>query len=171
MQNQPRISNGEWMVVAGLVILMGVITYTSHSHWLTSQPVKYDTPHYLDSTEISVRIEGAVKSPGIYKVHKGATVGDIVQLAGAADNADLKRMVVERKVREGQTIKVLAKEYITIYLKGAVKLPGATIVPKGTTMQELIERFEWPNEADLEALKQGKRRKDGQIVKVGYKKT
>lgn len=170
MQQRPRISNGEWMVVLGLVILMGTITFVSHAHWLTDQPVKYDTPHYLDDGKISVRVEGAVKSPGIYIVRKGSTVKDLIDIAKTADNADLNRMVLEKKVREGQTIKVLPKEYITIYLKGAVKLPGATIVPKGTTVEELIERLEWPVEADLGRIKKKKRLKEGETVNIPAKK-
>lgn len=158
------------MVVLSLILLMAAITCITHKHWFSLAPQQYSAPHYVHEQKINVRIEGAVEAPGIYNVERGANIQEVLAQAKPASNADTKKMALTKKVRDGQTINVPAKEYITIYLEGAVEHPGAIVVPKGMLMEELIGFAPFTEGADLGKIKQKKRLKEGQIIKIQTEK-
>lgn len=164
------LNKHEWIVVFSLVLLMAAITFVTHRHWFAIQPKHYSEPHYVYDQKIQVRIEGAVELPGTYELGKGAKVEDLLFLAKPAVNADLKKIVLTRKVRDGQTIHVPILEYITIYLEGAVERSGAFIVPKGTFLEDLLGLVRFSEGADLGKMRGKKRLKEGEIVKVAFQK-
>lgn len=170
MKEKEQLNTYEWIVVLSLILLMCTITVITHKHWFLSPSRQYSEPHYVYDQKIQVRIEGAVESPGIYSVEKGAKIEDVLVKAKPAVNADLKKLIPTKKVRDGQTIKVPTLELITIYLEGAVKQPGAKLVPKGTEMEDLLSLVEFKKDADLAKLKRKKRLKEGEIVKVQHEK-
>jgi competence protein ComEA len=58
--------------------------------------------------ELVVHASGAVRSPGLYRVPKGARVADVVQAAGGpVDGADLDRINLAAPVADGAQIRIL----------------------------------------------------------------
>lgn len=166
MQNDENLNRYEWIVVLSLIVLLGMITFITHKHWFSGQSRQFADPHHAYDLKIQIQIQGAVEFPGTYSLEKGATMEDALSLAKPAANADLKKLLLSKKIRDGQMIKVPAKEYITVYLKGAVEHPGALIVPKGTLMEELIGLTQFPPGADLSKLMRKRKLKEGETIKV-----
>lgn len=171
MRESEKLNNYEWIVVFSLILLMATITFVTHKHWFSLAPEKHFEPHYVLDQKIYVRVEGAVESPGNYILERGNTIENALALAKPAANADLKKIHVSRKVKDGQIIKVPAIEYITIYLEGAVEHPGALVLPKGTLMEDIISIAHFKERADLSKLQTKRRLKEGEKVKVLLQKS
>lgn len=169
MKNQERLNSQEWIVVLSLILLMSVITYITHRPRIIS-PQYHSKPHDLISNKICVHIKGAVENPSVYIVEKGSTIGEVLSEARLLPNADLSHMLLEKKLKDGQLIKVPKKETISIYLEGAVKYPGEMIIPKGTVLEELLTLVELAEDADTSKLRRKKKLKNGEIIKVFRKK-
>ncbi len=166
MNENENLDNHEWIVVFSLIILLGMITFITHKHWFSSYPRPYSDPLYVYSQQIQVHIEGAVQSPGLYLIEKNSTLKDLLIRAQPTAEADLKKLSMSKKIKDGQMIKVPSKEYITVYLEGAVKFPGAKIIPKGSVMEELLASIELIENADLSKIKLKKRLKEGDVLKI-----
>lgn len=166
MKASEKLSSHEWIVVFSLIALMSTMTYATHKHWFKSSPTQNLQRYDVYDLKINVKVEGAVDYPGVYCIDKGSCVEDVLLQAKPSTNADVNKISKTKKVRDGQIIKIPAKEYITIYLEGAVEHPGALILPKGATMAELISLVEVKKNADLSQLKRDKRLKEGDIIKI-----
>jgi hypothetical protein len=174
MREDEALNKSEWMVVLTLILLMGMLTFVSHRHWLSANPISYSNSVSitdLEDSQVHVWVEGAVERPGGYHVAKGSKIQDVLLLAKPAQNADLKKISPAKKIKEGQVIKIPRLEYLTIYLEGAVDESGPLIVPKGTTRSDLLSLVHFKKEADLEQLKSKKRLKEGERVVVLFQKT
>lgn len=169
MDENERLDNHEWIVVISLITLIGIVTFITHKHWFSTYSRQYSNPHYVYDEKIHVRIEGAVESPGIYSIKRNTPLKDVLVQAQPTSQADLKK-VSTKKLKDGQTIIIPQKEFITIYLEGAVKKQGALVVPKGTKVEELLILIEMDDQADLSKLNFRRRLKEGDIIKIPYVK-
>lgn len=170
MTDEETLNREEWIVTLSLIILITLVTLITHKHWFTCSSERYSSPHYAYEQKIKVQVTGAVDCPGFYTVDKGANMEAVLALAKPSLNADLKKITLAKKVREGQLIHIPTMEYINIQLEGAVECPGVVQVPKGTLMEELIGLIQFKEQADLSKLKKRKKLKDGEYVKVSYTK-
>lgn len=60
---------------------------------------------------ISVQVSGAVAAPGVYRLDPDARAGDAIAAAGgAADDADLARLNLARRLQDGEELRVPALE-------------------------------------------------------------
>lgn len=99
----------EWLAVS--VLILGItsfafLAYHSHSSDLSDM---FQAPQHLVPQEIIVSIQGAVVTSGLYTVQKGATVEEALALAQPTSEANLSKLKLNKKVRNGQKIKVPAK--------------------------------------------------------------
>lgn len=170
MQNQEHLNRYEWIVVLSLILLMAVLTWITHQQWFLDTPEALSQPLYTHEGKIYVFIEGAVEFPGSYQLDKGSTIENALALAKPTENADLKEMLLSKKMRDGQRIIVPKKEYIRIYLKEAVEHSGELIVPKGTMLEELPDLVHLKKGADIKKLQRKRKLKDGDVVKVLFEK-
>ncbi len=170
MAEEKKLNNSEWMVVLSLILLLFTLTWVTHRNNLSLLSRDYSEPQFILDPQIQVRVEGAVEYPGVYIVERGALVQDVLIKAQPTNQADLKRLSQNKKVRDGQTLKIPSKEYISIQLKGAVEKPGVIVVAKGTLMHELPTLVKFSPGANLNKLQQKRKLKEGEVIQVDFVK-
>lgn len=162
-----RLPVHEWLAVVSILILLFGITFIVWWSGDTGISMQRGTPYYIVDQDIEVVVDGAVEKPGSYIVKRGARISDVLALAGELPDSDLRRLRVERKVRNGQIIKVPHRPMITVYLEGAVKAPHSITIPKGSSLSDIIPLIEFEEGAHVDKLRRKRRLKDGEIIKVG----
>ncbi|MCE2983634.1 MAG: SLBB domain-containing protein [Parachlamydia sp.] len=159
----------EWLIVALLILAFGLLTITTliQNHRIPSTTQMIDISFDL----VEVTVQGAVEKPGVYELNKGRKIKDLWLLCGPLPEADLKGFKPNSYLRDGQTLKVPAKEMITIYLKGAVSKETSLQVEKGTRLYELKDKIEFLPQADFEKMKNSRRLlKDQELIFVIFQK-
>jgi hypothetical protein len=122
-------------------------------------------------TVLQVKIDGCVEKPGLYRLPLHATLGDLLEQAHPLPNADLSHLKEWRKLREGQTIQIPERHWITIQILGAVQQPGSLKILSGTRCCELADQLQISQEGDLKALRKKRRfLKEGDIIEIPFKK-
>lgn len=157
----------EWLAVVILISLVGGLALIT-SFPNTDSHKKNKTPSFIKKEHDGVRvlIKGAVTYPGIYQLPSEMLLGDVLDIAQVNSNADLRRYKLDRKLSKGRVINIPIRKMITIHLKGAVKLPGAMRVPKGTALADLESMVEFSDNADRNALRKQRKLKDNEVVVI-----
>ncbi|EKO15743.1 MULTISPECIES: SLBB domain-containing protein [Leptospira] len=60
----------------------------------------------FQSESISASIRGNVVHPGVYRLHKGDTLDDLVRLAGGLKKPSVLELNLDREILDGQTIEL-----------------------------------------------------------------
>jgi hypothetical protein len=102
--NQPSLPPHEWLAVVTIVFVMALLVMMTHcqSPLLPST----STSHYIASQHVEITILGEVESPGTYVLPVGSTLDMALKMAKPLESADLKRLKMEAKVRDGQTLTI-----------------------------------------------------------------
>lgn len=132
----------------------------------STQSVSSEKGHYITPITIEVTVEGAVEHPGPYSLQKNAPLRELLDQAKPLPLADLKRMNLDSKLRQGQVVHVKSKEMITIYLEGAVLVPGAHQFPKGTKLSDLKDQALFLPQADLHVLNKKRKLKPNEVLTI-----
>ncbi len=167
---EQKLPPGEWLVIVAVVAVMALLTVVAFVSDRHMTDHNLDSPHHLISQEIDVFVEGAVEHPGAFTVKRGAVVQDVLDRAKLRPEANLSKLKMTAKLRNGQRVRVPAKEMITIILEGAVVHPGPHRVFKGMRWDQLSEVVELAADADVKFLKKKKRLKDQDVVHVKSRK-
>lgn len=103
---QEKLPPGEWLVIIAVSLVMVLLTGVSilSDRHMTSPAT--DFPHHLISQEIEVFVEGAVEHPGAFKLKRGALVEDVIALANPHPQANLHKVKMKSKLRNGQRVRV-----------------------------------------------------------------
>jgi hypothetical protein len=99
-----RLPVREWMAV--IAILLFICTITLSILFARDREPLLEKPQYLSEQEIEIIVEGSVEKPGIYRMHKGDTVKELLEQIQLAPDADLKRIKMGRKLHQGQLIRI-----------------------------------------------------------------
>lgn len=160
----------EWLIV---VLLLGILTLLIIITWTHREPSfpQTTTPHFMTPQEIEVIVEGKVEKPGTYRLKKGTKLEELLTLCGPLPEADLDRLKLTKILKDGQKVKIVPKEEITVFIKGAVKQEISVTVPSGTTLEQLLGKIECLPNADIKKLQKKRKLKDQEIVHVPTKKT
>lgn len=156
----PTLPIHEWLIVllfcAILLILCGYA-------WLGRKtcpqiPSRFQSSELVVSTAqapkvLHIKIEGEVSKPGTYELPLNSTLQEVLDLAKVLPTADLSDVKWRRKLRDGQTIRIPERRWITIEVLGAVVQPGARRVLSGTRVCELLEQIAMLPDADCKPLK------------------
>lgn len=105
---QEKLPPGEWLIIIAVIIAMFVLTGVSFLSDRRMAALAVDSPHHLVSQEIEVFVEGAVKHSGVFKMQRGATVEEVLSIAKPQPEANLKKLKMKSKLRNGQRIRVPA---------------------------------------------------------------
>ncbi len=152
---EKTLKRSEWIFVgAFLVSLISII--------LISKINAHKACAYLPEKEycrkVSVKIDGAVKKPGVYIVMSGTPLFTILKRAKPLPNADIKNFPIEQVAEEAIEIHVGALEEITIYIEGV----GERVVKAGTRRCDL-------KGTDGKAFRGKKELRDGEKIGLSRK--
>jgi hypothetical protein len=122
-------------------------------------------------TVLQVKIEGQVAKPGLYRLPLRRSLKEIIDQAQPLPSADLSQLKWRRKLRDGQTIHIPERHWITIQIAGEVQQPGPLKIMSGTRCCELADQLKTLPTADLNSLRKKKRfLQEGDLVEVSAKK-
>lgn len=99
---------------------------------IVSEPIIAVEPVIPDSATdtIWVDIKGAVAIPGIYEMHEGTRVADVIyQAGGVLENADLSRINLSKRVTDEMVIIIYTKEEIAAYQNPETKIEYVYLEP------------------------------------------
>jgi competence protein ComEA len=111
-------------VVLGLLIGAGIARQFAGGDELVVRVEPVATP-----STVVVYVSGAVDRPGLYEVASEARVGHVVELAGPSAEADLGRVPMAERVRDGQTITVPSIVSLAAAATGGAGSREATAAP------------------------------------------
>ena len=73
-------------------------------------PTETLAPRYVAKQTVDVVIEGAVKAPGSYQLQRGATIGNLFDLAEPLPDADLRGFKRTTKLKDGRVVTIRKKK-------------------------------------------------------------
>ncbi|CAN5539541.1 hypothetical protein BH23CHL5_BH23CHL5_01370 [soil metagenome] len=92
----------------GLALAFGLVVLAAFDGWRAPQIVVSDP---LPGTYLTVAVEGAVATPGVYVVESGSRIADVLWAAGGAtDAADLAAINLAKRVRDEDRLIIPPRE-------------------------------------------------------------
>lgn len=161
-----KITYSEWFFVLsclGLLLLLIV-----NAHLSQREPAKI-VSEAIASEKIDIKVEGAVQRAGIYRLEKGATVGEILNIAGITKEADLSRLKMKAEIKSNAFF-VPYLPLISVQIKGYVKNPGTFLVRKKSRVCDLADKIEILKDGDGKILSKKSFLKDGDVIEIPRKK-
>lgn len=165
---QQRLPVHEWLAVIAFCLIMLALTALALFRVPTYHLEPSGSIHYLVAQQIEVTITGAVEHPGSFQMPTGSRVADLLERAKPLPEANLSKVNLNSKLRDGRTIKIPTVPMITIYLEGAVVQPGPVLVKKGTRMEDLRHSISFLEKADLAVLGKRRKLKEGEIICIPF---
>lgn len=166
MKNLPA---HEWLIIVLLIVTLLMLTFITFI-WNKSELPPTTVSHALSNELVQVTIQGAVKKPGIYEFPKGANLKQLVATAEPLPEANLERLKMNSKLRDGQLVKIPLQRWINIKLEGAVAHPGTIKVKQGTLLEDLVDFVQFQPDADLDKLQKKRRLRDEEVIIVPKRK-
>ena len=123
-----ELTREQQLIILGLVLVivagLGVMAYRrlspDNSEIVIEQPRSTLMSSHSSSPRLVVHIVGAVKREGVYKIAHGDRLIDVLNLAGGATaQANLSKINLAEKVKDGQKITVPAKQTAAINASGS----------------------------------------------------
>lgn len=159
----------EWCIIllfCSIILLLAGFALSHQKHMppavLPSEPTV---------TVLQVKIEGQVAKPGLYRLPIHTSLKELVEQAQPLPLADLSQLKWRRQLRDGQTIHIPERHWITIQIAGEVQQPGPLKILSGTRCCELADRLLISPKGDLKLIRQRKRfLQEGDLVEVPAKK-
>ncbi len=165
----PKLPAHEWLIIVLLItalLLLSLVTLI----WRRDKLPPIEAQHELTTELVQVTVQGAVERTGVFEMRKGCKFKELWELCRPLPDANLTRFKPNQFIRDGQVVIVPLKEYITVYLKGAVTPQGALRVMKGMQVRELKGLVELFPDADREKLNKSRRLKDQETIHIPLKK-
>lgn len=149
----------EWIAVVFILFLLLILTLMTFKT-TNSEVLEFDPPHYVVEPNIKIALEGAVENPGILEIKRGSTVRDALKLAKPLPEANVSKLKLDAKLRNGQTIKVPSSTQITINVDGL----GNFKVPRGTRLKDLPALLDLPETVDRSQFNSKRVLKDNETL-------
>jgi cell division protein YceG involved in septum cleavage len=162
-KSTPSLPAHEWAAVTVFITILSLIVILN---FFVNKRDPYLTLPAHSTDEIFVSVEGAVTNHGSIKVKKGARLGDVINISGPLQHADLSEVNRSKILKEDQMILIPDKKMITVFLEGDITPRGAYQVEKGTTMQQLYRQLS--KEISL-TKRQDRVLKNEEVVKIEKK--
>jgi hypothetical protein len=100
----------EWLVIILFIAGLSLLGATAHFFHSSHNQHPTDLPHYISDPTIEVFVKGDVEHPGTYRMKAGACVSEVLFLARPKASADLRRIRLESKLRNGRVLNIPAKK-------------------------------------------------------------
>jgi protein involved in polysaccharide export with SLBB domain len=161
----------EWLIIILFCSILTLLAGMAILRQQYSQPNKVKFTPESPITALEVKIVGAVAKPGHYRFPLNALLNDLLDQAEPLPKADLSKIKGRRKLRDGQTIHIPERTWITVNIEGAVQRPGPLKILSGTRYQEIIDKLELLPDADIKTLRKKRQfLQEGDLVKIPTKK-
>lgn len=99
------------------------------------QIISADSNDSINQSEIVVHVDGAVVTPGVYKLGANSRVDDAIKIAGGlTDEADRSKINLAAKIADGQKIFVFAKGEQVISDKSPALPAGRQVISQNTNL-------------------------------------
>ncbi len=164
-QKTAHLKVHEWLAVALLIGIIGTLAIISAKGNAHTKP---NFTAYNKGVEILVK--GAVAYPGMYRLPSEVTMQELLAIVHVQPEADLRRLSMERLVKQGRVVNIPERSMITVHLQGAVKTPGPLRVPKGSRMEELLALPIFSENANTQGLRKKRKLKADEIIDIPNKK-
>ena len=162
---QQHLPFHEWLAVVAILGLLIVFIGVSYFSRESTLPTK-GSPYHLIPPTIEVTVRGAVERSETFVLPRSARMKDVLELALPTENADLRRLKPETKLRDGRVIVIKEYPMINVCLYGEVLRPGIFRLRKGTRLKDLAELDLFTDHADLSSLQKQRRLKQGDNIKI-----
>lgn len=156
----------EWIAVVVIITFLVMISTMAIFSNDDLDTIETGLPHHVVSPEIDVTIEGAVLNPGTFKIKRGATLQEALDIAQPLSSADLRKIKINKKLRQGQVIKIPEIKMITVYIKGKVQEPIALNVPQGTRLKDILEQIVFNEDVDINKYRKMRYLKDHETIVI-----
>jgi hypothetical protein len=123
----------------------------------------------LVEEEVVVRVEGAVKRPGEYRVAMGTPLEQVLKKAKPFLEADLRGLSLKENIVDSKTIAIERLKTVIVWVTGAVVEEGEIELPVGSRISDLKGKIELKEEADKSFLKRKRKLKNGEKIEVPKK--
>lgn len=153
------IRPAEWLLTFSLLLIIGSLFAIAKIHTLWFETA-------LASEVVDVTIEGWVAKPGVYSVHIGIPLSEVLRKASPKPLADLKGIAPGARVTTPLNLRIEQIVELTLHLKGAVIELGPLKVPPGTRVCDLKQYKSL--DADPAFFRKRRRLKDGEVVTVPH---
>jgi hypothetical protein len=164
-----KLPTHEWLIIALLIVVLMLLTGLAFFSKKQMMPIP-QSEHALTTEIVEVTVQGAVEHIGVFEFRKGAKMKDLWALCKPQVEADLTHFKPNQLLRDGQLIKIPLKEYITIYITGAVQQEGPIQVLKGTPLKDLKHLLSFKTNAETKYLNKTRRLKDQEIIRIREKR-
>jgi len=155
----------EWVAastIAAFFLFLSLMAYLGRSE----DNVGSVDLHYLKPQELKVSVEGAVSHPGVYSLSVGGTYADLFERAKPLENADLRKVNLNARLRSGRRVVVRRLPTIEVEVYGAVEAPGRVVLPKGACLLDLLQYVVVSQNADTSQFESSRILKNGERVFV-----
>lgn len=164
-----KLQRHEWLIVSILITTLILLTGMAFFSKKRVLPIPR-TEHLLTTELVDVTVQGAAEHIGIFELRKGARIKDLWKLCKPTFDADLSSFKPNQLLRDGQVIKIPLKEYLTVYIRGAVQQEVVLRVLKGTQLKDLKDMIVLQKDADIKILNAKRRLKDQEVIHIRSKK-
>lgn len=106
VQEESSLNVREWLAVVLFILLSGSLTTISYLNQSADYPRENNPPFFVRSQEIAIHVDGAVVSPGVYWLQKGATMGDLMKVVEFLPDADISKLDKVKTLRKKQKVKI-----------------------------------------------------------------
>jgi DNA uptake protein ComE-like DNA-binding protein len=107
---RPSLYVHEWLAVVAVLSFVTVLTLLTNRNNASFSSSHIGEGHFMNDPYVEVRVEGAVVKPGIYRMKRGQTLQEVLDIAQVLPDANLKKIKLQSKVRANQVIHVLKKK-------------------------------------------------------------
>lgn len=151
-QSEPKATLLVREKLAVFFILFVLVTITSMAFAQKHHRICKTKPN------LSVHCMGQIKEPKTISLAYGATLLDLLAHLELTEEADLAKLVLEERLKNGQNVIIPRKNVMSLYVTGAVVKAGLVFVPEGIRFNQLKRHLDLQPEADLAIFRRRKRR-------------
>lgn len=171
MRMSPKLPLHEWCIVllfCAILLILAGFAIGRQKYQAVPPALSSD----VQQTVMQVKIEGQVQKPGTYSMPLHSSLKDLLEQAQPLSTADLSHLKWRCKLRDGQTIHIPERRWISIQISGAVQEPGPLKILSGMRCYELADQLQFLPEADVNSIRKKRRfLQDGDVVEISTKKT
>lgn len=155
----------EWFAISTMVTIVIALALISSLYERQNKKTSFN----IRKDSLEILIKGAVTHPGVYHLPSPLPMKALLALAEPLPDANLRRYNMEKIVTKGRVLNIPERRFIHVHIEGAVKQPLDLKVPKGTRLEELIDKVELSENADKKALQRKRKLKPNETIVIPSK--